>query len=526
MNSGDQHGEIDVVIIGGALSGSATALLLHRRNPKLRILILEKSGSFDRRVGESTVEVSAYFLGRVLGLTDHLNQNHIVKQGMRFWFANEETQSIADCSETGPGYNVRFPGYQIDRAVLDEEVLSMAGAAGVRIERPVRVRDVKIVDGGEQTVHWEREDGTRETTAARWLVDASGFAAIVARKNHWVKNNVAHPIASCWSRWRGVKSWDSRDLRERFPEWADRTKAIRFTATNHIMGRGWWAWWIPLKGGDVSIGVVYDQRLVELPAGKNLGERLGAFLRNHPAARELLANAYPIEGDVHFRRDCSYHSSTIAGNGVALVGDAAAFIDPFYSPGMDWISFTASATASLIDQCMRGRPAAERVEAHNQRFGLCYDRWFHSIYRDKYFYMGDHELMTLAFRLDLGLYYLGVVSQPFRFGETALEIPAFTRPGGGAAARLIRVYHRRLASIGRSRMERGTWGRKNSGRSYSFTSYELNWRLPLRIIGALGAWVGLEIREGWRTWFHRPAVPEPAGKPKEMSSPAPATAPW
>ena len=35
------------------------------------------------------------------------------------------------------------------------------------------------------------------------------------------------------------------------------------TATNHVIGDGWWSWWIPLKGGDVSVGVVFDQRIVD-----------------------------------------------------------------------------------------------------------------------------------------------------------------------------------------------------------------------------------------------------------------------
>jgi 2-polyprenyl-6-methoxyphenol hydroxylase-like FAD-dependent oxidoreductase len=79
----------DVVVIGGALSGAATATLLLRNNPGLNLLILEKSAQFTRRVGEATVEVSAFFMGRVLGMTKYLNECHLVKQGLRFWFTND-----------------------------------------------------------------------------------------------------------------------------------------------------------------------------------------------------------------------------------------------------------------------------------------------------------------------------------------------------------------------------------------------------------------------------------------------------
>src|SRR5438045_2854193 len=134
----------DVVIMGGALSGGATATLLLRQNPGIRILILEKSTKLSRRVGEATVEVSAYFMGRVLGLTQYLNENHLVKQGLRFYFANEEVTNLSEASELGGRYQVRLPSYQLDRATLDEEVLRHAGLAGAEILRPASVIDVRL----------------------------------------------------------------------------------------------------------------------------------------------------------------------------------------------------------------------------------------------------------------------------------------------------------------------------------------------------------------------------------------------
>jgi 2-polyprenyl-6-methoxyphenol hydroxylase-like FAD-dependent oxidoreductase len=75
----DEVKQYDVVVIGGALSGAATATLLLRQNPGIRVLIVEKSAKLTRRVGEATVEVSAFFMGRVLGLTQYLNESHVVK---------------------------------------------------------------------------------------------------------------------------------------------------------------------------------------------------------------------------------------------------------------------------------------------------------------------------------------------------------------------------------------------------------------------------------------------------------------
>src|SRR5262245_11253361 len=144
--------DYDVIIIGGALAGAAAALLLSREQPDLRVLVVEKTAVFGRRVGEATVEISAYFLGRVLGLTQYLNEAHLVKQGMRFWFHNRRTSNLDDCSEIGGGYLARVPAYQVDRSTLDEEVLRRAHEAGAEVRRSASVVRVELVPGGRQTV--------------------------------------------------------------------------------------------------------------------------------------------------------------------------------------------------------------------------------------------------------------------------------------------------------------------------------------------------------------------------------------
>src|ERR1700722_5403758 len=171
MNSAvDRDSQLyDVVVIGGSLSGAATATLLLRKNPGLKLLIVEKSTHFARRVGEATVEVSAFFLGRILGLTQHLNEAHLVKQGMRFWFTNDQVESLDQASELGGRYQVRLPSYQLDRAVFDEEVLRRACAAGATLLRPASVTKVQLSPGGEQTLT-VRSGEKIETVRARWVV--------------------------------------------------------------------------------------------------------------------------------------------------------------------------------------------------------------------------------------------------------------------------------------------------------------------------------------------------------------------
>ena len=492
----------DVAIIGGALAGAATAIQLLRREPKLRVIIVEKSTSFPRKVGEATVEVSAYFLGRVLGLTQYLNEAHLVKQGMRFWFANERTKTLEDCSEIGGRYLARVAAYQVDRSTLDAEVLRRAVALGAEVIRPASVQNVELVSGETQTLTIRREERT-ETIHARWVVDASGPAALLARQNGWWKPNLEHPTTSVWARWRNVKDWDGCELAEKFPNWSLACCGVRATATNHFMGDGWWAWCIPLKGGDVSIGIVFDQRRVSWPEGGSLAQRLKEFLLKHPVAAEIMRDAECVEGDVHWRKNLPYFSTAHAGDGFVIVGDAAAFIDPFYSPGMDWISFTSYAASEMIAAQQRGEDVAKLVEKHNRNFTRSQAWWFNALYKDKYDYMGDFELMRTAFLLDLGLYYLGVAGLIYKQGPKALGYGVFITPPSVPVYHLMRTYNRRFAAISRARRERGTFGRMNDAQRFMFGgfTFERDGANTKHILKALLRWGVLEITEGWRSWF-------------------------
>ncbi len=520
----DQHDkQYDVAIIGGALSGAATATMVLRKNPDLRVLIIERSTAFERRVGESTIEISTFFLNRVLGLAGHLNEHHYSKQGLRFWFHNSDTRKFDDCSEIGGKFLSRIPAFMVDRAVLDEEVLKRAVALGAECRRPAQLMTVELMPGGLQKLMIRAADGQEEKITARWVVDASGVRSFLARQEGWHRVNEEHPTAALWSRWKGVKNLDGLELSNKYPEWAAKCFGLRHMATNHLMGDGWWSWWIPLKGGDVSIGLVYDQRLVRLPAGANLGERLRSFLvERHPMAGEMLEQASWQEDDVHYRKNLPYYTTKLVGDGFSIVGDAAGFIDPFYSPGLDWIAYTVTATADLITAERAGKTdVPQRIARHNRDFTRAYRRWFEAVYQDKYEYLGDFELFRVAFLLDLGLYYLFVASQPFRHGFEVLVRPIYSLPPSTPFFYLMRFYNRRLVRMAKIRRSRGLLGLQNSGRSFLFGGFTFRFTSSWPVLKALAIWMRLELTEGWRSWFgaSRPSVQAEATTTAAPASP-------
>src|SRR5262245_32660862 len=270
----------DVVILGGALAGASTALLLRRQKPELRVLLIERKTAFDWKVGESTVESSTYFLTRVLRLYDHLSREQLVKHGLRYWFHNGDVKTLQEASEAGPNQIPRIPGFQVDRAKLDEHVLAQAVREGAELWRPAKVLEVTLPEESgtaESTIRVERGDQTVEVKAG-WLVDASGRSAIIGRRRGWLHPLAEHPTSAAWARYRGVTDLDSYEISgEPDTPFGRYSISSRRLATNHFNGYGYWIWFIPLHGGETSIGAVWDKRMVQ-PEGSTAEERLNWFL--------------------------------------------------------------------------------------------------------------------------------------------------------------------------------------------------------------------------------------------------------
>ena len=482
----------DVGVIGGAFSGAATALLLRREAPRLRVVVIERSAHFDRKVGEATTEVSGCFLTKRLALTHHLCHHHVVKNGLRFWFSCGPEDDFDRCSEIGAFYQVRLPSYQVDREVLDEHVLAMAKDAGAEICRPAKVTSIELSETGSSQL--TIRDGTTERQlSARWLVDASGRAALLARRLELLRSLPEHPTNAIWARFRNVKDWDGYDLLSRFPNYARSCQVSRASATNHLTGYGWWCWIIPLRGGDYSAGLVYDSRLYAPPEGARLGDRLKAHLLTHPVGREIFMDADYIEGDVKAYSTLPYYSERIAGPGWQIVGDAASFMDPLYSQGLDYCSWTVAAAVDRIVGESRGEPCD--LKDLNTRFSRSYRGWFEALYKDKYHYLGDKELMTAAFLMDLGLFFFGPVRSVVRCPRSGFaEFPFEGSLDGAIVRKLMAFYNQRLVRIAQKRWAAGVYGSMNLDSRTLLKGFEPNrhvWKLILR---GVRTWLRAELR--------------------------------
>ena len=491
MQKGMQE-SYDVAVIGGAFSGAATALLLRREAPDLRVVVIERSAHFDRKVGEATTEVSGCFLTKRLALTHHLCHHHVVKNGLRFWFSRGSEDDFDRCGEVGAFYQVRLPSYQVDREVLDEHVLSLAKEAGADVWRPAKVASIEISEAGPSRLKVRDAGGEREVFA-RWVIDASGRATLLARRLELLRSLPEHPTNAIWARFRNVRDWDGYDLLSRFPSYASSCQVSRASATNHLTGYGWWCWIIPLRGGDYSAGLVYDSRLYSPPKGACLGDRLKTHLLTHPVGKEIFMDAEYIEGDVKAYSALPYYAVRIAGAGWQIVGDAAAFLDPLYSQGLDYCAWTVSAAVDRIKREDRGESCD--LKDLNERFSRSYRGWFEALYRDKYHYLGDKELMTAAFLMDLGLFFFGPVRSVLRCPRAGFaEFPFEGLLDGVIVSRLMAFYNQRLARIAQKRQAAGVYGSMNLDSRTLLKGFEPNrhvWKLILR---GVRMWFRAELR--------------------------------
>jgi hypothetical protein len=196
-----------------------------------------------------------------------------------------------------------------------------------------------------------------------------------------------------------------------------------------------------------------------------------------------------------------------------VVGDAAGFIDPLYSPGLDFCSYTSYYIANLLADNLAGEDVTDRLRYYGEQYPITYRYWFESLYKDKYYYMGDADLMSAALLLDVSSYYLGLVRAIYRDPESAFLHLPFTGRGGRLARNAMTFYNRRLVSLAKRRWATGYYGKRNTGWRDLYDGFVPDSRVRKQIRRGLWRWwkcelinVGLMLRRGIKQTVHQPSA--------------------
>ncbi|MGH8216493.1 MAG: NAD(P)/FAD-dependent oxidoreductase, partial [Rhodanobacteraceae bacterium] len=197
----------------------------------------------------------------------------------------------------------------------------------------------------------------------------------------------------------------------------------RWRSTNHLCGPGYWAWLIPLASGAHSVGIVADTTRHPIESF-NTFERALDWLRIHqPALAGQLEGRRDALLDFRFLREVSYDCRQVySADRWALTGEAGVFLDPFYSPGTDFIAIANTYITGLIARDLAGEPIAKAVRRCEQMFFSFYRNML-TLYRGQYELFGDARVMTAKVLWDYA-YYWGVLC-PLVIGGRLVDFALF-----------------------------------------------------------------------------------------------------
>ncbi|GAB3338165.1 NAD(P)/FAD-dependent oxidoreductase [Marilutibacter aestuarii] len=405
----------DVAIAGGGLAGLCLALQLRRALPSARIVVLERrthpvpEAAF--KVGESTVEIGAYYFARVLGLQPHLDGAQLRKFGFRFFFSDGR-DDIDACTELGVSQLLPTPSWQIDRGRFENMLAERVRAEGIDLRTGCTVRRIEMgQEGASHRVDYTCE-GEARSLDARWLVDAAGRAGLLRRKFDLTLDN-GHDANAVW--WRVEGHLDPNDW-SGDAAWRGRCDPPdRWRSTNHLCGPGYWAWMIPLASGSHSLGIVCDAATHPL-ATMNSHAKAMAWLHEHQPrlARALDDPSHAVQ-DFAFLRGYSHGCRQVfSADRWALTGEAGPFLDPFYSPGSDFIAIANTYITALVERDLGGGSIAAHAALYEQVFQSFYDNML-PIYRGQYGLLGDAQVLPVKLIWDYTFYW--AMLAPLMFGE-------------------------------------------------------------------------------------------------------------
>ncbi|MGN6790129.1 MAG: NAD(P)/FAD-dependent oxidoreductase [Rhodanobacteraceae bacterium] len=411
---------VDVLIIGGGLAGLTLALQLRGRCPGLSIRVLERrrhpapAAAF--KVGESTVEIGAHYFADTLGLREHLDEAQVRKFGFRFFFS-DGCADLDRCTELGISRVFPTPTWQIERGTFENFLGSEAERRGIEFVQDTTVRAIEA--GAPHAVRATHGPATR-VHRARWLVDASGRAGLLRRHFDLEEAN-GHRIGAAWMR---IDARLHLDHWYDNPAWRGRCEPQeRWRSTNHLCGPGYWVWLIPLASGAHSVGIVADTAMHPVETFNSF-ERALAWMQVHqPALARQLGARRDALLDFGFLRNVSYGCRRIFGaERWALTGEAAMFLDPFYSPGSDFIAIGNTYITELAARDFEGRADA-RVMRHFQQLFFSFYRNTLTLYRGHYAQFGNPRVMTAKVLWDY-TYYWGVLC-PLAIGGRLTDLALF-----------------------------------------------------------------------------------------------------
>jgi len=335
----------DVLVIGGGPAGSSAATYLAKAG--IDVVLLERAVFPRHQVGESLLPHFWKFTD-MTGVSNQIEQQGFLAKagGITVW--NKKIQQIRFSD-----FGYTRPGLHVERDIFDNILLSHAKHCGTKVFYQVVVKQVDFSDSQQVVVHYfDKRQGRNNNgvIGCQYLIDASGHSSLLA--NQFKARQLISKQMNFLSLWGYYKNsrFVGVDRQMHSVDSLDRVKPVTFVMS---FEKGW-IWHIVLRN-KTSVGLV-------VPTGRTQGmdkQQREYFFRQTcesvPHLSKLLESAQFIDGSLQFRPDYSYYSNNICGENFYCIGDAAAFVDPIFSHGVQNALYNATVATLSIKQSLQNK---------------------------------------------------------------------------------------------------------------------------------------------------------------------------
>lgn len=305
--------DYEAIVIGGGPAGATAAAVLGQHGR--RVLLLEKERFPRYRIGESLLPYCYFPLQRI-GVIDKMKASFCVKKHS-VQFVTTEGKVSAPFYFFQHFDHPASTTWQVVRSEFDAMLMENARVKGAETRVGIAVADFLREEGRVVGVEAVDSEGKPLRFHAPVTVDASGRNALALSRRPWRKWDPQLNKVALWTYFRGAVRDPGLD------EGA--------TTVAYLPEKGWF-WFVPLPNDMVSVGIVGESNYLFRDT-KDLAEIFCREIGNNAWIKTHLAPATQ-EGEYQVTKEFSYRSEYCAEDGLVLVGDAFAFLDPVFSSGV------------------------------------------------------------------------------------------------------------------------------------------------------------------------------------------------